>query len=81
MAPLRNATASPCSTSRSFSGAMINLGHALKAAGQEEEARNAWSQALAANPDLAAKYLTVPLESALRGVTASRVAIAGGRLS
>ncbi len=39
-----------------FSGAMINLGHALKAAGQEEEARNAWSQAVAADPALAAKY-------------------------
>jgi len=39
-----------------FGGAMINLGHALKAAGQEEEARNVWSQAVAADPDLAAKY-------------------------
>jgi tetratricopeptide (TPR) repeat protein len=39
-----------------FTGAMINLGHALKAAGQEEEARNVWSQAVAADPDLAAKY-------------------------
>jgi tetratricopeptide (TPR) repeat protein len=39
-----------------FAGAMINLGHALKAAGQEEEARNVWSQAVAADPKLAAKY-------------------------
>jgi tetratricopeptide (TPR) repeat protein len=39
-----------------FGGAMINLGHALKAVGQEEEARNIWSQAVAAQPDLAAKY-------------------------
>jgi tetratricopeptide (TPR) repeat protein len=39
-----------------FSGAMINLGHALKAVGREEEARNVWSQAVAADPDLAAKY-------------------------
>jgi tetratricopeptide (TPR) repeat protein len=39
-----------------FSGAMINLGHALKAAGQDEEARNTWSQAAAADPDLAAKH-------------------------
>jgi tetratricopeptide (TPR) repeat protein len=39
-----------------LTGAMINLGHALKAAGQEEEARNAWSQAVAADPNLAAKY-------------------------
>ena len=39
-----------------FCGAMINLGHALKAAGQDEEARNAWSQAVATDRDLAAKY-------------------------
>ena len=39
-----------------FSGAMINLGHALKAAGKDEEARQSWSQAVAADPDLAAKY-------------------------
>jgi tetratricopeptide (TPR) repeat protein len=39
-----------------FSGALINLRHALKAVGQEEEARNVWSQAVAADPDLAAKY-------------------------
>jgi tetratricopeptide (TPR) repeat protein len=39
-----------------FRGALINLGHALKAAGQEEEARNVWSQAVAADPELAAKY-------------------------
>ena len=40
-----------------FSHAMINLGHVLKASGQEEEARNVWSQAAAADPALAAKYL------------------------
>jgi homoserine acetyltransferase len=39
-----------------FSGAMINLGHALKAGGQDEEARDIWSQAVAADPDLAGKY-------------------------
>jgi TolA-binding protein len=39
-----------------FGGAMINLGHALKAVGQEEEARNIWSQAVAADPGLATKY-------------------------
>jgi tetratricopeptide (TPR) repeat protein len=40
-----------------FTAAMINLGHALKATGQEEEARHAWSQAVAADPTLAAKYV------------------------
>jgi tetratricopeptide (TPR) repeat protein len=40
-----------------FSAAMINLGHALKANGQDEEARIAWSQAAAADPALAAKYV------------------------
>jgi len=39
-----------------FSGAMINLGHALKAAGQDDQARELWSQAVAADPELAAKY-------------------------
>jgi protein O-GlcNAc transferase len=39
-----------------FSGALINLGHALKAAGQDEEARNVWSQAVAADSKLAARY-------------------------
>jgi predicted TPR repeat methyltransferase len=39
-----------------FSAAMINLGHAFKAAGKEEEARQSWSQAVAADPELAAKY-------------------------
>jgi tetratricopeptide (TPR) repeat protein len=38
-----------------FQGALINLSHALKAAGQEEEARNVWSHAVAADPKLAAK--------------------------
>ena len=40
----------------SFSGAMINLGHAFKAAGKDEEARLSWSQAVAVDPDLAARY-------------------------
>jgi tetratricopeptide (TPR) repeat protein len=39
-----------------FSGAMINLGHAYKAAGKDEEARQSWSHAVAADPDLAASY-------------------------
>jgi tetratricopeptide (TPR) repeat protein len=39
-----------------FTGALINLGHALKAAGQNNQARKLWSQAVAADPELAAKY-------------------------
>jgi tetratricopeptide (TPR) repeat protein len=39
-----------------FTGALINLGHALKAAGQNDQARKLWSQAVAADPELAAKY-------------------------
>jgi len=39
-----------------FSGALISLGHALNAAGKEEEARHAWSRAVAADPELANKY-------------------------
>jgi tetratricopeptide (TPR) repeat protein len=38
------------------SRALINLGHALKATGKEDEARQAWSQAMAADPDLAGSY-------------------------
>ena len=38
-----------------FAGALINLGHALKSAGKEDEARHAWNQAVAANPELAGK--------------------------
>ena len=40
-----------------FTAAMVNLGHALKAVGREEEARSVWSQAVAADPTLAAKYI------------------------
>ena len=39
-----------------FTGAMINLGHALKAAGQDDQAKELWSQAVAADPGLAGKY-------------------------
>jgi len=39
-----------------FGDAMINLSNALKEAGQEEEARDVWSRAVAANPGLAARY-------------------------
>ncbi|MDP9115228.1 MAG: tetratricopeptide repeat protein, partial [Acidobacteriota bacterium] len=38
-----------------FSGALINLGHALRAAGQDEQARELWSQAVAADPEMAAR--------------------------
>jgi tetratricopeptide (TPR) repeat protein len=39
-----------------FSGALINLGHALRAAGQDEQAKQLWSQAVAADPELAGRY-------------------------
>jgi tetratricopeptide (TPR) repeat protein len=39
-----------------FSDALLNLGHALKDSGQEEEARQAWSKAVEADPELAGKY-------------------------
>jgi len=39
-----------------FSEALLNLGHALKAIGQEEEARQAWSKAVSNDPALATKY-------------------------
>jgi protein O-GlcNAc transferase len=36
--------------------ALLNLGHALKALGQEDEARTCWRKALESDPDLAASY-------------------------
>jgi tetratricopeptide (TPR) repeat protein len=39
-----------------FGDAMINLSNALKGAGQEDEARDVWSRAVAADPGLAARY-------------------------
>jgi len=39
-----------------FSQALLNLGHALRASGHEDEARQVWSQAVAADPELAAQY-------------------------
>ena len=39
-----------------FAEALLNLGHALKALGQEEEARTCWQQAVEAKPELAEKY-------------------------
>jgi predicted negative regulator of RcsB-dependent stress response len=35
---------------------MLNLGHALEALGQKEEARTFWAQALESKPDLARGY-------------------------
>lgn len=39
-----------------FSEALLNLGHALKAIGNEDEARHIWSEAVTADPELAGKY-------------------------
>ena len=39
-----------------FPEALLNLGHALKAQGHNDEARIYWSQALSAKPELAAGY-------------------------
>jgi tetratricopeptide (TPR) repeat protein len=39
-----------------FAEALLNLGHALKALGQEQEARSCWQQAVEAKPELAEKY-------------------------
>lgn len=39
-----------------FGEALLNLGHALKASGQEQEAKQAWSKAVEASLELAAKY-------------------------
>jgi protein O-GlcNAc transferase len=36
--------------------ALLNLGHALKALGQEEEARTCWRKAFESDPELAASY-------------------------
>jgi tetratricopeptide (TPR) repeat protein len=39
-----------------FAEALLNLGHALEALGQEDEARGCWQQAVQAKPELAGKY-------------------------
>jgi tetratricopeptide (TPR) repeat protein len=39
-----------------FAEALLNLGHSLKALGQEQEARDCWQQALEAKPELAEQY-------------------------
>ncbi len=39
-----------------FAEALLNLGHALKAQGNVDEARNYWRQALEQKPELATGY-------------------------
>jgi tetratricopeptide (TPR) repeat protein len=39
-----------------FAEAFLNLGHALNALGQQDEARGYWQQAVEAKPELAGKY-------------------------
>jgi tetratricopeptide (TPR) repeat protein len=39
-----------------FAEALLNLGHALKAKGEVDEARSCWRQALEQKPELAAGY-------------------------
>ena len=39
-----------------FAEALLNLGHALKALGQEKEAKSCWQEAVEAKPELAEKY-------------------------
>jgi tetratricopeptide (TPR) repeat protein len=39
-----------------FSPALLNLGHALKAMGKDDEARQAWGRAIEADPALAGGY-------------------------
>jgi protein O-GlcNAc transferase len=39
-----------------FTDAMLNLGHALKAMGKEDEAKLMWSKAVTVDPELAQKY-------------------------
>jgi tetratricopeptide (TPR) repeat protein len=39
-----------------FGEALLNLGHALQALGQEQEARACWQKAVEAKPELATQY-------------------------
>jgi tetratricopeptide (TPR) repeat protein len=39
-----------------FAEALLNLGHALKLQGEENEARSCWRKALEAKPELAKGY-------------------------
>ena len=43
-----------------FAEALLNLGHALMAAGQEEEARSCWRKAIREKPELAQMYFEPP---------------------
>jgi tetratricopeptide (TPR) repeat protein len=39
-----------------FAEALLNLGHAFKALGQDQEARTCWQKAVEAKPELATQY-------------------------
>jgi len=39
-----------------FAEALLNLGHSLKALGQDQEARTCWQEAVEAKPELAGQY-------------------------
>jgi tetratricopeptide (TPR) repeat protein len=41
--------------------ALLNMGHALMAIGQEEEARSDWSKAIREEPELAQMYFEPPM--------------------
>ncbi len=43
-----------------FAEALLNLGHALMAMGQEEEARSYWRKAIREKPELAQMYFEPP---------------------
>jgi len=43
-----------------FAEALLNLGHALMATGQEEEARSYWRKAIRQKPELAQMYFEPP---------------------
>ena len=43
-----------------FAEALLNLGHALMAMGQEDEARSYWRKAIREKPELAQMYFEPP---------------------
>jgi tetratricopeptide (TPR) repeat protein len=57
----QNQAASECYQSAAdlkpnFSEALLNLGHTLHETGREDDAKQAWSKAVTADPALAGKY-------------------------
>jgi tetratricopeptide (TPR) repeat protein len=44
-----------------FAEALLNLGHALMAMGQEDEARSYWRKAIREKPELAQMYFEPPM--------------------